>query len=417
MGKTYTVAVRTGDQTKTYSEAFQTEAQYASGWRRVLQAARDHGEVTCMCLGSGDKLLAVRYYETSDSYGLARYPNTGEAHQRDCRFYALNPQKSGLSSYQKGVVDERPDGTIKVSLAIGMTVKVPMPPVSANAVSLPRGHRASQRSMQLLGLLHFLWDSAGLNVWWPAMQGKRTVGTVTYRLNESAENIFVGQTKLSDVLLTPAYSATGRDALRNTKRVATAIANRSRLIVIAPLASYKEEPRMLRVSGFHGIPFLDVSTAMWKSAADRFSLAASAWRDGQQVIVIAQCEPNAQSKAANVVGLALMQVNSSWIPVESSYELVIADKLVAEERAFLKPLRYDAGQSAFHPDFILLDTEAEAPMEVFGRTDVAYTHRMQEKVEYFNQHFGQDAWWCWNAAEDKHGQAIPDFPEKARRNR
>ena len=88
----------------------------------------------------------------------------------------------------------------------------------------------------------------------------------------------------------------------------------------------------------------------------------------------------------SIVGLALMQVSTSWIPVESSYELVIADKLVAEERAFLKPLRYDAGQAAVHPDFILLDTEGEAPMEVFGRSDEAYVNRRQEKVEYFN-HF------------------------------
>lgn len=417
MGKTYTVAVRTGDQTKPYSEAFQTQTQYASGWRRVLQAARDHGEVRCMCLGTGERLLAVRYYETSDSYGLARYPNTGEAHQRDCRFYAPNGYKSGLSAYQKGVVDERPDGTVKVSLAIGMRMKAPMPAVDTETKSVPKGQRTSQRSMQLLGLLHFLWESAGLNVWWPAMRGKRTSGTVTYRLNEAAESILVGQARLSDVLLTSAYSAAGRDALRNAERVNAAVSNKSRMIVIAPLAAYKEEPRTLRVSGFHGIPFLDVSTEMWKSAAKRFKYAYDAWRDGQQVIVIAQCEPNAQSKAANVVGLALMQVSSSWIPAESSYELVIADKLVTEGRAFLKPLRYDADQDVVHPDFILLDTESEAPMEVFGRTDEAYDNRRQEKVEYYNRHFGQNTWWCWNAAKDRKGHAIPDFPDKARRTR
>jgi len=370
-----------------------------------------------MCLGTGEKLLAVRYYETSDSYGLARYPNTGEAHQRDCRFYAPNAHKSGLSAYQKGVVDERPDGTVKVSLAICMMMKASIPAVDTDTKPVPKGQRTSQRSMQLLGLLHFLWDSAGLSVWWPAMRGKRTAGTVTYRLNEAAENILVGHARLSDVLLTSAYTAAGRDALRNTERLNAAVSNKSRMIVIAPLAAYKEEARMLRVSGFHGIPFLDVSTAMWNSAAKRFPSAFASWRGGQQVIVIAQCEPNAQSKAANVVGLALMQVSTSWIPVESSYELVIADKLVAEERAFLKPLRYDAGQAAVHPDFILLDTEGEAPMEVFGRSDGAYVNRRQEKVEYFNRDFGQDAWWCWNAAEDREGHAIPDFPEKARRTR
>jgi hypothetical protein len=417
MAKTYAVSVRLGGESKPYSEAFQTDAKYANGWRSVLQSARDHGEVSCLCLGAGEKALAVRYYETSDSYGLARYPNTGETHSRDCRFYAPNASKSGLGSYQKGVLEERADETFKIRLGLGLAMKDSPRAKDLAPKRIGNAPRVTQRSMQLLGLLHFLWDAAGLNAWWPALEGKRNLGTVAYRLNEIAEGVMAGRSKLSNVLLTPVQSPSGRDADRNIARVTAALQRKSRLIVIAPLASYKQEPRMLTVQGFHGIPFLDVPSAMWAAATKRFPRAVSAWRNGHQVIVIAQCEPRESSKAAGVVDIALMQVNSCWIPVESSYELVIANKLIAEKRSFVKPMRYDASEDDVHPDFILLDTDAEAPLEVYGREDEAYEIRMEEKRIYYETHFAQGAWWCWNAARDKKGLAIPDFPEKARRSR
>jgi hypothetical protein len=39
--------------------------------------------------------------------------------------------------------------------------------------------------------------------------------------------------------------------------------------------------------------------------------------------------------------------------VESSYERAVADKLVEQGRAFMKPMRYDVGADLVLPDFIL----------------------------------------------------------------
>lgn len=420
MEKIYSVSVRSGQQAKTYSEPFQTKIDYAKGWRSVLQQAHDHGEVRCLCPGHGDKRLSVRHFAVHDSYFLARYPNSGEEHSRDCRFFALDVNKSGLAGYQAGVIDEQSDGTYKITLGIGLTIKEPVTAVDKDDLTPPAGSaRATQRSMRLLGLLHFLWNEAALNVWWPAMRGKRTVATVSYRLNEAATRIVAGQTKLSDVLLTAAQTKKGKDAQRNRLRVKDAVANHTRLIVIAPLAKYKEEPTSLKITAFHGIPFLALTPALWAATTKRFPRAADAWRSGGDVFAIVQCEPGADMKSANVVGLALMQVSSTWIPVDSSYELKIAEMLASDQhdRAFVKPLRFDAKQDEVFPDFILLDTAKDTPMEVFGRADEAYELRMQEKTEYFQKHFGLNGWWWWHAAKDPDGRAIPPFPEKALRSR
>ncbi|MEZ7138097.1 hypothetical protein ACBR42_17185, partial [Komagataeibacter sp. SM21] len=48
------------------------------------------------------------------------------------------------------------------------------------------------------------------------------------------------------------------------------------------------------------------------------------------------------------------------------------------------------------------------PMEVFGRDDEAYAARRQEKIRYYNDVYGQNEWWCWNAAAAPRN--IPPFP-------
>ena len=113
-----------------------------------------------------------------------------------------------------------------------------------------------------------------------------------------------------------------------------------------------------------------------------------------------------------VVSLALMAVSPQWIPVESSHELAVAERLVQERRAFMKPLRFDADQDVVFPDFILRDTNEErgTPMEVWGRSDAAYRARRQEKIDYYRRHFGADRWWHWNASAK---DAMPLFPPRA----
>ncbi len=66
----------------------------------------------------------------------------------------------------------------------------------------------------------------------------------------------------------------------------------------------------------------------------------------------------------------------------SDLERQFANDLVAEGRAFTKPLRYDADTDIILPDFVLTDTGVVSgwPMEVFGRDDADYRARRVEKA-------------------------------------
>lgn len=108
-----------------------------------------------------------------------------------------------------------------------------------------------------------------------------------------------------------------------------------------------------------------------------------------------------------------MMVTSNWIPIDSAYEGVVADKLTKENRAFIKPLRYDAAESEVFPDFCLFDTKNNEPlpMEVFGLKSDEYLRRKAEKIAIYDERHTREGWWFWDAASNDDVDQMPPFPE------
>lgn len=93
--------------------------------------------------------------------------------------------------------------------------------------------------------------------------------------------------------------------------------------------------------------------------------------------------------------------------------LTVAEKLDAEHRQYVKPMRYDASISEVFPDFYLLDTKSDKPfpMEVFGMATPAYLARKQLKKDYYNREYGPYGWWHWDATTASETMVLPHFPE------
>ncbi|MFL6615737.1 MAG: SDR family NAD(P)-dependent oxidoreductase [Pantoea agglomerans] len=141
--------------------------------------------------------------------------------------------------------------------------------------------------------------------------------------------------------------------------------------------------------------------------------------DTEVTTVIAETEPpatsfrhidgrNRPSSSSTVIDVALMTVSPRFIPLDSSYEEAVEEKLWQEKRTFIKPLRYDGEEDVF-PDFVLKDVPGvdALPMEVFGMNTPEYLLRMQEKTSYYEAQYGPGHWWSWNAAEKSDMPAFP----------
>ena len=402
---------------KRFSPEFQTDPDFAKGWKSVLEKAYgDHA--VCLCPGKGSRKLAIKRRDESDDFHLARFAGTGCQHANDCRYYSPAPDRSGMQGYEPGVVEEGDDGSLRIRLGRGIRIQEASTPAEeVTDAAAPTRPGVSKPAMTLLGLLHLLWSESRLTTWYPAMEGKRTAGIVNHVLRETAERISTSRLKLTEVLMLAA-AKDSRESSRNQGIALNASTRGLRLIAVSPLARYNPERHegvlvKLPISGPFGMPMLNLPPATWSTTAKHFEREISAWKRGSRVIAIAQIAPRqGNATTADVVDLALMVVSDRWIPLDSDYEAVIEQRLHDQGRSFDKPLRYDADESEVFPDFWLLDTGEDIPLEVFGMSTPAYRQRKAIKIAWFNREFGAGGWWSWDAAADPKGKSIPAFPAK-----
>jgi hypothetical protein len=52
----------------------------------------------------------------------------------------------------------------------------------------------------------------------------------------------------------------------------------------------------------------------------------------------------------------MMLTTDQWLPLDGLHELPLIEELQREQRAFMKPLRYDARSAAGFPSILLLDS-------------------------------------------------------------
>lgn len=407
----HTFHVQIGD--KRYSPEFQTKEI----WQNLLKRAYNVSLVSCCCPSRGDRLLSVKH--RAGKYHLARFPGTGASHANECRFYAPSPESSGMQCYAKGVIEEGDDAQLRIRLARGFQIL----PAREETVIQPEAAPVPgvrKPAMTLLGLLHLLWQEARVNVWYPAMEGKRNLFVVARALSKAAARINAGRVSIDDVLLVPARKESPA-AKTNEEKSAHALERSQRLLIVTPLARFDQEKHggeagveRLPLSWPFGMPGIFLQDGQWGRLHQQFRKEISAWMRGGQVIVIAQVEihPGKHRPYGKAIDIALMPVSDQWIPFDSTYEALIELKLRDEGRAFEKPLRFEAEDDCVFPDFWLLDTGETCPMEVFGMATPEYLARKQIKVQHYNREYGVDGWWSWNAYHDTKGLQIPQFPAR-----
>ena len=277
--------------------------------------------------------------------------------------------------------------------------------------------------IRVLHLLRLLWTWADLNV--DSSELRRTWADVYAELRKASRDQSIGfGAKLDDSLAvipamgeskyTPSMKRTIRECFEN------AAASRRRILLVAEL----------------GTPFPETSTNGWASV---FLKGTRGWgtdwrgliRDDERarvmrrfkrelgmfgkerarVIVATLAECNAARKSFTLSRVAIMTTTSRFIPVDSSYELAVINRLAAERRAYAKPLGVEGDENEL-PDVELLDASERAFVcEVFGFDGSSaaarrYLRRAADKVETYNERFGENGWWQWWPSRGE----MPAFP-------
>lgn len=334
----------------------------------IADAHADHRRPRCMCMVEGIEMYVARL---GDGYIVKRMPDTGSHHAPDCPSYEPPAQASGLGQVQGSAISEDPATgltTLRLDFAMSKVVgRSTMPASSSESDSVA----SIGTKLSLRGLLHYLWDQAGLTRWQPGFAGKRHWGTVCRHLLQATERTNARGEPLRPRIYVPEmFSLDRRDAI-NARRVAQwsqAIASPGKVQHLMLLVGEVKEIVPARY-GFKAVvrhvpdQAFVLDEPLYRRLGRRFESELALWSaaDDIRMMMIATFAV-AAAGIPTIAELSLMPVTQQWLPVEDEFERQLVERLVAEGRSFVKGLRYNLGSATALASATLTDCETAAPL-------------------------------------------------------
>lgn len=330
-------------------------------FQQALARAHQTGDrPRCLCTPAGLDMYVARHAR----YRVKRLPDSGPQHHPSCPSYEPEGACSGLGHLVGDAVrDAGPD-------SVELRVDFPWVRLLGRAVppgpSGNRGEVANPRArMSLRAVLHYLFERAGFNRWTPAMAGKRHQGVLHKYLMEAAAGIAVKGVPLAERLYVP-------ERFDEHRMAEVAARRREKLAITRPQDG--SAPMALVVGDFKSCEPGDLVHRLWiRHMPDLpLLLAPQGWQrlvrayrplleahdaDGGRRLrlVIGTLVRARRAFGYEIDTACLMLASREWIPLESPHELPLVEALVAQQRRFFKPLRYDAPTAALFANALLLD--------------------------------------------------------------
>ncbi len=390
--------------------------RFKIGSRGIADAITDahaaHQRPRCLCLAEGVEMYVARLGE---GYIIKRMPDTGSHHAPDCPSYEPPAEFSGLGQVLGSAITEDPatgETTLKLDFPLTkMPGRSTIPPTGGEGDSVS----STGTKLSLRGLLHYLWDQAELTRWHPGFAGKRTWATVRRHLLNAAEHKLARGDALRARLYVPEpFSIEERDAI-NARRLAqwqTALPAPGKAQQLMLLICEVKEIVPARY-GFKAIvkhmpdQAFSIDEQLYRRLGRRFEPELALWgaSDDIHMVMIATFGVSNAGVPA-IHELCLMPVTRQWLPVADGFEKQLLDRLVGENRAFVKGLHYNLGRDNGIASAVLTDCEGLAPMLFI------VTAGLDEATPGRTTGDPGPAVWMWRRT----GEPIPHFPQRYTRS-
>lgn len=324
----------------------------------------------CLCINGGVEMYVAKHR----LFVVKRMPESAHHHHPTCPSYEPELAQSGLGELiGESVIERSPDSVeLRVDFALARTPGKAFPRGETHAsaeVKAPR-HRMSLRAV-----LHYLFERARLNHWYPAMEGKRNQGVVHKYLMEAAVDVVVKGVKLAERLYVP-------EPFNESSKTAIAERRRAKLAVLHSPEDDMQFKMALIIGEFKAVELAPQGRKLWiKHMPDAPLLIDNkAWERTERVYakvfegreVDCERKPKAvlcalvyakREHVYQVDTLTMMLTTDQWIPLEGIHEVQLINTLIEQRRRFVKPLRYDAPTASAFPNALLLDS-GDDPLEM-----------------------------------------------------
>ncbi|MES2260927.1 MAG: DUF1173 family protein [Pseudomonadota bacterium] len=374
----------------------------------------------CMCIPGGIEMYVAKHRLLL----IKRMPETGARHHPSCPSYESELGQSGLGELMGDAIIEHSP------VAVELRVDFPLVRITGLRITgraIPNGERhepaevqVARRCMSLRAVTHFLFERAGLNRWTPAMEGKRNQGVLHKYLTEAAEDVVTKGLRLSERLYVP-------EPFNETTKTAAAERRRGKLAILQSncegdgfnmalvLGEFKVSEaaalgRKVWIKHMSDAP-LFINTKGWERIERVYGSLLEA-RDADTAhkprVLIAALIYAKREHTYQIDTASLLLATEQWIPIDGMHEIDLIDTLVAHQRRFIKPLRYDAKSAAPFPNALLLDAgAAPVALHVMSGFMEPKDRAIKEKV----LKSGATMPWVWRT-----DQPMPDLPPVARWN-
>lgn len=382
-------------------------------FQHVLAHAYSNGlRPLCGCNRSTPVELYVAKISSKGTYELRRMPKAGSRHASDCDHYEPPPGLSGLAQVQGHAILENDQNDL-----VELKLDFALSKISGRTLPTPKDTptdsvKSDGTKLTLRGLLHYLWHTASLDKWYPAMQGKRTYGTFYKFINQAAMGKVAKSQPLADMLYVPEPHDPLRESdirSRRMLRMAQLASSSGATTRLGLLVGELFELRSAQFGhqaifkGAMDCPFR-VNDDLYKRMLKHFEAALTMWdqnlRDTHLIVIGTFTIDAAGMPLLHEV--AVMNVTQNWIPFETIYEKSLVDGLTEQQRIFWKCLRFNLPARAAMANAVVTDTMEATALCILppGATE--------EDLQDLSWQVGRDemSLWFWRAGEEE----MPDLP-------
>lgn len=368
----------------------------------------------CMCANPPVPMYIAKL---GGKFVLKRMPNSGALHMPICDSYDPPLELSGLGQVMGSAIQENPDeGTTALKFDFSLT-KTPgkAAPVAGDVEH--ESVKAETNKLTLRSTLHYLWEEAGFNKWMPQMSGKRNWYRVRKYLLQAAENKLAKGSALGTLLYIPENFSVEHKAeikaRRNAQlmRIAAGKGARKLMIVIGEFKEFANSNYGKKLVLWHAADYhFDLNDEMHKKvekvfATDFRMTEKNPTNDGNlqnHLITIATFSVN-DAGYANIEEISFMPVDHNWIPFENMLDKTLLDVLYAQQRRFVKGMRYNMKSSKPLASIVLSDT-AGGPTALYITKPGASEEYTEALAKIISDSSLQS--WVWNVDDG----VMPSIP-------
>lgn len=364
----------------------------------------------CLCQTPGIPMYVACI---QGKYVMKRMPNSGSTHQPDCLAYEPPAELSGLGEILGTAIQENiKEGTTTLKLDFALSKS------GSRTAPTPSGTEADSvktdgNKLSLRGMLHYLWEEAGLNRWTPPMAGKRSWSVIHKYLYQAAQNKIAKGIDLMDVLYIPEPFMLEHKEQIIQRRLAKLMRARgsqnksSRLMLVIGEVKNITEARfghkiiLKHCPDYHFMMNADLHARLYKRFTDALELSETLSETHLMMIGTFRTSP---SGVASLEELAMINVSENWIPFESISDKTLIDALTQTQRSFVKGLRYNLSGSKPLACAVLSDTQEATALYLYQPNMAQAT---TDEIDAMIQTSNLPAW-KWQIASEP----MPPLPEK-----